>query len=84
MLVEDHPYDYKNFEGNIPEGNYGAGTVIIWDEGTYEPLEESKGKAAQEKSLLKGFRAGSLKFRLNGTKLKGEFVLLIAPADFAL
>lgn len=79
MLVEDHPYDYKDFEGNIPEGNYGAGTVIVWDEGTYEPLEETKGKAAQEKLLLKGFRAGSLKFRLNGTKLKGEFVLVKTP-----
>ena len=79
MLVEDHPYDYKDFEGNIPEGNYGAGTVIIWDEGTYEPLEEIKGKAAQEKLLLKGFRAGSLKFRLNGAKLKGEFVLVKTP-----
>lgn len=79
MLVEDHPYDYKNFEGNIPEGNYGAGTVIIWDEGTYEPLEEVKGKAAQEKILLKGFHSGSLKFRLHGEKLKGEFVLVKTP-----
>lgn len=79
MLVEDHPYDYKNFEGNIPEGNYGAGTVIIWDEGTYEPVEEIKGKAAQEKLLMKGFKAGSFKFRLNGTKLKGEFVLVKTP-----
>src|SRR5258705_7533387 len=39
MMVEDHPYDYKNFEGIIPKGNYGAGSVIIWDEGFYEPLE---------------------------------------------
>jgi bifunctional non-homologous end joining protein LigD len=79
MLVEDHPYDYKNFEGIIPEGNYGAGTVIIWDEGIYEPLEVVKGKAAQEKLLLKSFRAGSLKFRLHGQKLKGEFVLVKTP-----
>jgi bifunctional non-homologous end joining protein LigD len=76
MLVEDHPYDYKNFEGIIPEGNYGAGTVIIWDHGAYEPLESPIGKTAQEKALLKGFHAGSLKFRLHGEKLKGEFVLV--------
>lgn len=79
MLVEDHPYDYKDFEGTIPEGNYGAGTVIIWDQGTYEPIEELKGKALQEKALLKGFRKGSLKFRLQGKKLKGEFILVKTP-----
>lgn len=79
MLVEDHPYDYKNFEGIIPEGNYGAGTVIVWDKGTYEPLELAKGKAAQEKLLMKSFRSGSLKFRLHGEKLKGEFVLVKTP-----
>ncbi len=39
MMVEDHPYDYRTFEGIIPEGNYGAGTVIVWDEGTYESLD---------------------------------------------
>ena len=79
MLVEDHPYDYKDFEGIIPEGNYGAGTVIIWDRGTYEPLENVKGKAAQEKVLLKSFQAGQLKFRLHGDKLQGEFVLVKTP-----
>lgn len=77
MMVEDHPFDYKDFEGIIPAGNYGAGTVMVWDEGTYESLEETDGsKAAQEKALLKGLREGSLKFRLNGQKLKGEFALV--------
>lgn len=76
MMVEDHPYDYKDFEGIIPKGNYGAGTVIVWDEGTYEPLEITKDKKAQEKLLLKELKSGSLKFRLNGTKLQGEFALV--------
>src|ERR1700741_2785421 len=44
MMVEDHPFDYHNFEGIIPQGNYGAGTVILWDEGTYEPVEPVDGK----------------------------------------
>lgn len=79
MLVEDHPYDYKDFEGKIPEGNYGAGTVIIWDHGTYEPHEEVKGRSAQERILLTGFRKGSLKFKLHGEKLRGEFVLVKTP-----
>lgn len=75
MMVEDHPYDYRNFEGIIPEGNYGAGAVIVWDEGTYESLEEGT-KNEQEKILLKQLKAGSLKVRLEGTKLKGEFALV--------
>ena len=77
MQVEDHPFDYKDFEGIIPEGNYGAGTVMVWDTGTYEPLEDTNGsKTAQNRVLLKELAAGSLKFRLNGKKLKGEFALV--------
>src|ERR1700712_2292203 len=58
MMVEDHPYDYRTFEGIIPEGQYGGGTVIVWDEGTYEPIEEIEGKKAQDKALLKQLNAG--------------------------
>src|SRR5580658_8050098 len=77
MEVEDHPFDYKDFEGIIPAGNYGAGTVMVWDEGTYEPLgETNETKAARQKVLLRELRDGSLKFRLNGKKLKGEFALV--------
>jgi bifunctional non-homologous end joining protein LigD len=76
MMVEDHPYDYRKFEGTIPEGNYGAGTVIIWDEGTYEPLEPFSSKKQMEKHLISQLKSGSLKFRLNGEKLKGEFALV--------
>src|SRR3954447_26003273 len=65
MQVEDHPVSYFDFEGNIPEGNYGAGTVMVWDVGTWEPLGDAH--VMLEK--------GDLKFRLNGKKLNGEFVL---------
>ncbi|MBA4167666.1 MAG: DNA ligase, partial [Chitinophagaceae bacterium] len=76
MMVEDHPYDYRDFEGIIPEGNYGAGTVIVWDEGTYTPIENFPDKKSQEKYLLKQLKEGSLKFVLYGKKLKGEFALV--------
>ena len=76
MMVEDHPFDYKNFEGIIPKGEYGGGTVIVWDEGIYEPIEEIKGKKAQEKHLLSALKSGSLKIKLYGEKLKGEFALV--------
>ncbi len=75
MMVEDHPYDYKNFEGIIPEGNYGAGIVEIWDNGTYTDIDNSS-KEIAEKKLKSGLKAGNLKFRLSGKKLKGEFALV--------
>ena len=75
MMVEDHPYDYKDFEGIIPEGNYGAGIVEIWDKGFYSDLENSEKKTAQKK-LFSELKAGNLKFTLHGKKLKGEFVLV--------
>ncbi len=75
MMVEDHPYDYKDFSGVIPEGNYGAGIVEIWDKGTYLPVD-GNGAEIEEAKFLKGLGSGSLKFRLKGKKLKGEFALV--------
>jgi bifunctional non-homologous end joining protein LigD len=75
MMVEDHPWDYRDFEGIIPEG-YGAGTVIVWDSGTYEPVEKKKSKKENEKSLLHHLYQGILSFNLKGKKLKGEFSLV--------
>lgn len=75
MMVEDHPYDYKNFAGEIPQGNYGAGIVEIWDEGTYNDVENSS-KDIAVKNLRAGLKAGNLKFQLFGKKLKGEFALV--------
>ena len=74
MMVEDHPYSYKDFKGLIPSG-YGAGIVEIWDKGKYTDLESSE-KIAGEKKLRAGLKAGSLKFTLFGKKLKGEFALV--------
>src|ERR1700743_2336686 len=76
MMVEDHPFDYRNFEGIIPKGEYGGGTVIVWDEGTYEPIETVKGKKAQEAHLLKQLASGQLKIKLHGEKLNGEFAMV--------
>jgi DNA ligase D-like protein (predicted polymerase)/DNA ligase D-like protein (predicted 3'-phosphoesterase) len=76
MMVEDHPYDYKDFEGIIPSG-YGAGTVIVWDEGTYESsLLEGNDKKEQDKNLRQQLHKGNLKVTLHGKKLKGEFALV--------
>jgi bifunctional non-homologous end joining protein LigD len=66
MQVEDHPLEYGGFEGTIPEGEYGAGTVMLWDQGVWEPL----GDAA------KGLREGHLKFVLHGEKLQGAWMLV--------
>jgi len=77
MMVEDHPFNYKDFEGLIPEGNYGAGAVRIWDQGTYHPIEEFKTKKEQEKHLLKQLKEGSLKIVFQGKKLKGEWAIVL-------
>src|SRR6187549_2665287 len=75
MMVEDHPYDYKDFAGVIPEGNYGAGIVEIWDHGTYEPLGPI-GDKDPETVLMQMLHKGSIKVVLKGKKLKGEFALV--------
>ena len=80
MMVEDHPYDYRSFEGTIPKGNYGAGEVIVWDEGTYYP-PGAKESADSEKLLRAALYKGDLKFVLEGHKLKGEFALVKIKAD---
>lgn len=74
VLTEDHPLSYKNFEGVIPEGEYGAGTVIVWDRGTYENIKmDKKGKAI---SMSEAFENGTVEVRLKGKKLKGAFALI--------
>jgi len=77
MMVEDHPYDYRTFEGTIPKGNYGAGTVMVWDEGTYEALGfDNESTKDQEKILLAELKKGDVKIVLHGEKLKGAFGLV--------
>ena len=67
MAVEDHPLEYGGFEGAIPEGQYGGGTVMVWDAGTWEPDDPDVDAA---------FGRGELKFTLHGSKLKGSWVLV--------
>src|SRR6266446_625131 len=66
VKVEDHPLEYGDFEGIIPEGNYGAGTVIVWDRGVWVPLED----------VREGFEKGKLLFELRGYKLRGRWTLI--------
>jgi len=80
MQVEDHPVSYFDFEGIIPEGNYGAGTVMVWEVGTWEPLSPQPvngkyvpGTDAEARKMLE---KGDLKFRLHGKRLNGDFALI--------
>lgn len=84
METTEHDMDYRNFEGIIPEGSYGAGTVMIWDEGTYIAereiakgvREEITDPARAAESMKLGLRKGEIKFLLRGKKLKGSFALV--------
>lgn len=75
VRVEDHPYAYKDFEGEIPEGQYGAGTVEQWDSGTYA-VEGACNVAASEEAMHAGLRRGSISFVLAGRKLNGAYSLV--------
>ncbi len=81
--VEDHDLEYRNFEGNLPEGSRGAGPVMIWDEGYYEVERETqpgvreiiKDEKEAEKEIEDGIKKGEIKFFLHGKKLKGSFAM---------
>src|SRR5579862_915563 len=68
MMVEDHPIEYGSFEGNIPKGNYGGGSVMLWDRGTYEVLEDMPAEKQLER--------GDFKVRIHGEKIKGDFAIV--------
>ena len=74
MQVEDHPIDYNKFEGTIPKGEYGGGTVMIWDRGTYTYGGEDPGDP--EDALRRGYAKGDFKFVLRGKRLTGSWVLV--------
>jgi bifunctional non-homologous end joining protein LigD len=80
VMVEDHPVDYITFKGTIPEGNYGAGNVDIWDKGTFIPVDKDH-QPISEKQALDNIKKGELKFEIKGKKLKGEFVLVRFKTD---
>ena len=71
MQVEDHPIEYNTFEGTIPQGEYGGGTVMLWDRGTYEPE-----KGGGEDGVREGYRKGDLKIVFHGKRMKGSWVLV--------
>ena len=78
IQTEDHPLDYAKFEGVIPEGEYGAGTVLVWDIGDYVPLTEDE---SHEKSMREALKEGALKFTLHGQKLKGSYAMARINSD---
>ncbi len=76
VQVEDHPLDYRKFEGTIPQGQYGGGTVMVWDEGTWEPLAKPEATGSVKPDPERAYREGHLHFLLGGTKLRGEWTLV--------
>jgi bifunctional non-homologous end joining protein LigD len=75
MQVEDHPIDYNTFEGTIPQGEYGGGTVMLWDRGTYS-ADTAKSPDEEEDAIREGLRRGDLKITFNGQRLHGSFALI--------
>jgi bifunctional non-homologous end joining protein LigD len=80
VMVEDHPVSYIAFEGEIPEGNYGAGTVEVWDNGVFIPVDKEL-KEITERAALLALKKGELKIFLKGNKLEGGFVLVRLKKD---
>ncbi len=75
MEVEDHPMEYNSFEGTIPEGEYGGGTVLLWDRGTYWP-DEARANEDHESAMTEGHAAGKISFFLEGERLRGSWALV--------
>jgi bifunctional non-homologous end joining protein LigD len=75
MQVEDHPIDYNTFEGSIPKGEYGGGTVMLWDKGTYSSDKAAPGEKAED-AVREGLRKGDLKISFHGERLNGSFALV--------
>lgn len=75
IMVEDHPLEYRTFEGVIAEGAYGAGEVIVWDQGRYRPLV-GETKDAMQEQIREQLNRGALSFLLFGEKLRGEFAFI--------
>lgn len=78
VRTDDHPMDYAEFEGVIPEDRYGGGTVMVWDTGTYEPVADGED---HEKSMRDALKDGALKFTLHGEKLKGGYAMARMDTD---
>src|SRR5690348_12541116 len=78
METEDHPMEYATFEGVIPEGNYGAGPVIVWDTGTFDNIKEKDGKPI---SLPQSYKNGQIEVDLHGKKLQGGYALIRTDSE---